>query len=828
MMAIINFTARSFANATALVLVLTVLAGTQSVADQSAEQAEPGVDGRLLQRYSSLKQALHKRLTARMPDLKNEARLQAILRSDKLDDKLVKYVVLNEATPKGLAEFAQQGKEQERLVEQLLSDPALMKQMLVADGPTKPKGGVPQYGPAMEIYTDIQKASKRAKDGIFQRLALATALEHATPQWQSNTDARPGPEFVVPLERYLGYETAYLDGELDPAFPTFDTFHLCMVVDNHEPEWTHAWGREMMRNFRPDHVFTSTGNGSYSRMVSTNIPNTSARKNYDDPKYHGYQNILMNHGICGRRAFFGRFILRCYGIPTVKRPSRGHGALARWSPDGWKVDLGPGWGSGTTNTPYGKDRNFLKSTQARANPEAYLQVKRAQWIGDVMGEKRQYGGEGSTESWNGISLLVQDQIIKALKDGKLARVNNTSVMESDEPTLAEKVLAKPVPESLTRISYKRDGSIVIPAAAYDSIGGRAPNNLLTMRSFDGGKQIYMKRFGPIAVPILKGGTYKKGSNESRSAKRIRRSGFGEYNDWGLRVAVTPKGDNPPRELTLDLGNGVSMDLVYIKPGTFMMGSDKTQETKYTGTEAPQHEVTLTKGYYLGKYEVTNAQWSRKSDVKSPDYPKGHISKDEAEIFCIQVSEITGYEVRLPTEAEWEYAARAGTDTLWFFGDDPATLGDYAWYSENSGNKPHPVGQKKPNPWGLYDMYGNVWECVSDLYHKDYYANSPKEDPTGWTQPSEYTMDYTFRAREAGRYFLTAEVVTVNYRQNIALQVNNSSDEHLVILPMTLGDWQTSPGVVVDLKAGENKLKFLRRNPIQYGVAIKSFTLKPVD
>ena len=102
-------------------------------------------------------------------------------------------------------------------------------------------------------------------------------------------------------------------------------------------------------------------------------------------------------------------------------------------------------------------------------------------------------------------------------------------------------------------------------------------------------------------------------------------------------------------------------------------------------------------------------------------------------FCDKVADITGRDVRLPTEAEWEYACRAGSTTAWFFGDDPSKLGDYAWYKDNDGGKSHPVGQKKPNPWGLYDICGNVFERVADVYVKDYYANSPKEDPTGPAQ-----------------------------------------------------------------------------------------------
>jgi formylglycine-generating enzyme required for sulfatase activity len=99
-------------------------------------------------------------------------------------------------------------------------------------------------------------------------------------------------------------------------------------------------------------------------------------------------------------------------------------------------------------------------------------------------------------------------------------------------------------------------------------------------------------------------------------------------------------------------------------------------------------------------------------------------------FCKRVAEKTGRKVRLPTEAEWEYACRAGIDAEYGYLSDPSQFDDYEWTASNSGGRSQPVGQKKPNPWGLYDMQGNVCERVGDFYHRDYYANSPKEDPTG--------------------------------------------------------------------------------------------------
>jgi len=228
----------------------------------SVHAAGQATEPEYLGRYTGMLNQLRTELTAKMPqnDQAKADTLNKFLASDALDAKLAKYVVLLEATPQGLAEFAQQGKEQAALVEKMLADADLMKQMLVADGANaKREGrgyGPAQYGQAMKIYTDIQKASKKAATGVLQRLALAIGLEHAVPIGQANPTARTdAPETIDPVKRYLHYEKAYLDGELDPAFDRLSTWELRMVVNGDEPDETLAWGREMLRNYRPDHIF---------------------------------------------------------------------------------------------------------------------------------------------------------------------------------------------------------------------------------------------------------------------------------------------------------------------------------------------------------------------------------------------------------------------------------------------------------------------------------------------------------------------------------------------------------------------------------------------
>jgi len=186
-------------------------------------------------------------------------------------------------------------------------------------------------------------------------------------------------------------------------------------------------------------------------------------------------------------------------------------------------------------------------------------------------------------------------------------------------------------------------------------------------------------------------------------------------------------------MTLDLGQGVTMELVLIPAGEFMMGSLST-ETDHQSDEAPFHKVTLTRPFYIGVTEVTQRQFEavtgkNPSANKGENHPVDSLSWWEAEKFLEKLSEKTGKTCRFPTEAEWEYACRAGTTTRWSFGDDEKELAYYAWYEGNSADKHHPVGEKKPNPWGLYDMHGNICELVYDRYTPKY-DEGPAVDPTG--------------------------------------------------------------------------------------------------
>jgi len=186
----------------------------------------------------------------------------------------------------------------------------------------------------------------------------------------------------------------------------------------------------------------------------------------------------------------------------------------------------------------------------------------------------------------------------------------------------------------------------------------------------------------------------------------------------------------PKALTLNLGGDVKMEFVLIRPGSFLMGSEQGGNN-----EKPVHKVTITKPFYLGKYEVTQQQWDalmgdNPSQFKGPTKPVDNVRWDECQAFMEKLGEkFAEMEFRFPSEAEWEYACRAGSTTHYCYGDADTSLSEYAWYAANSDEKSHPVGEKKPNAWGLYDMHGNVWEWCAERFAENY-PGGDLIDPTG--------------------------------------------------------------------------------------------------
>jgi len=257
--------------------------------------------------------------------------------------------------------------------------------------------------------------------------------------------------------------------------------------------------------------------------------------------------------------------------------------------------------------------------------------------------------------------------------------------------------------------------------------------------------------------------WKEAAGKSREALAIKPGDA----DAKALLAKARRNIVPDEAITLELARGVTLPCVYVKSGVFEMGSDEDPPDGWCGVQRPTHEVVVTTGFYFGTCEVTRGQFAAfvaatghvtdaehgavvvapQSDgtcrdvpgaswrmptafVQDDTHPVVAVSWADAKAFCAWASRKTGRDVRLPSEAEWEFACRAGSDDRWHFGDDERSLGEYAWYYDNARRTTHPVGRKKPNAWGLYDMYGNATEWVADWYDAGYYADSPRKDPTG--------------------------------------------------------------------------------------------------
>lgn len=271
-------------------------------------------------------------------------------------------------------------------------------------------------------------------------------------------------------------------------------------------------------------------------------------------------------------------------------------------------------------------------------------------------------------------------------------------------------------------------------------------------------------FGSVSQPVTSGGvslearelafwdSIKNSSDVEDFRAYLRKYPEGEFAELARNRVVKL---TPPPPLVLTTGSRAQfggMEFVYIPAGSFQMGGDKYDNEK------PVHQVTISEGFYLGKYEVTQGEWERIMGSNPSRFkentrlPVEGVSWEDVQIFIRKLNEREGKEVyRLPSEAEWEYACRAGTS-----GDYAGNLDAMGWYKGNAGDKTHPVGEKSPNGWGLYDMHGNVREWCGDWYGEKYYQSSPSEDPRGPNTGSHWVIrggswdDYGDRRRPTAR------------------------------------------------------------------------------
>ena len=240
-----------------------------------------------------------------------------------------------------------------------------------------------------------------------------------------------------------------------------------------------------------------------------------------------------------------------------------------------------------------------------------------------------------------------------------------------------------------------------------------------------------------------------------------------------KPAAKPKAKPAPRRNSSATGlsaelNKLINNMVYVSGGTFIMGGDESSD------QTPTHSVTLS-SYYICKYEVTQALWravmgSNPSKFKGDNLPVEQVSWNDCQTFINRLNSYTGRNFRLPTEAEWEFAARGGNYSRRYKYSGSNYIGDVAWYTDNSGNRTHPVGTKQANELGLYDMSGNVWEWCSDWYGS--YSSYSQNDPTGPNSGSDRVIRggcWSFPARGC-RSFIRFHITPGGHSYYIGLRL----------------------------------------------------------
>ncbi|MBU63005.1 MAG: hypothetical protein CMI26_10940 [Opitutae bacterium] len=427
---------------------------------------------------------------------------EKLLGGDDLDGKLMKGAILRHGTPAGLAEFAQQSDENKALLDKLFADEPLMKQVLTSGGAN---GG--EYGEAMQVYHAILEASELArKQGILQRLALGTAI-HQPWLDENNKGSVNGIVFTdhrTPdgqVARYQHYERAYLAKELDPQFKDFNAWECRFITNDPYTNEELTWVRSMLRQFRPDHITNPDQKWRYTRVVKSDLPYCSTR--HDDSLGMPQQQALALGGICGRRAFFGRFVTRAFGIPARRSTQTGHAAMNRWTPDGWVVNFGAWWSMNWCGPQGGLD--FYLDSRAREFEEDYLQVLRAQWIGDALGQEdvslRQYAQGGGF--WDGLAFYIKRAVVEDANleqeaaDAELATLSAEEARllgESDEVLGDGEIQEIEIPEEDKKIIIAGDGTMTVPAVACTGPRNNT-DKVVFLDSWDGGMQIHYQRLG---------------------------------------------------------------------------------------------------------------------------------------------------------------------------------------------------------------------------------------------------------------------------------------------------------------------------------------------
>jgi hypothetical protein len=367
------------------------------------------------------------------------------------DADLITYVTLKTVGAKKWAEWCAKGETEAAMITATLFDANVLRSFYGAGGGPRANNWLK----AIEIHAQLHPSSR--DHPVLRRMALAVALELA-----GDIPVKVVQHDLDPLDRYLHYEKAYLDGELDPVFEQLSAWELRMAIDSDASHEELSWARQCLRNYRPDHVLTDDPQWRYCRIVRTDVGYN--RPDWYKPK-RSYDQILSGGGQCGPRAWYGRFICKAFGIPTWGCKQPGHAAMARWTTQGWQTCLGGGMRVSNWESKTGPFFNAeMKALYAVRSEDAYLrQVLRLWMVGNAVD-----GGEHSRDllgravpsahcPWKSLAFL-QMQRLAALTPSLEPLYPRTNQVE----TILEKALKAPaVNEQI--LNDARHGVTVIPA-----------------------------------------------------------------------------------------------------------------------------------------------------------------------------------------------------------------------------------------------------------------------------------------------------------------------------------------------------------------------------
>ena len=441
--------------------------------------------GKLTEAYAAKKVSSKACMDAAKPIL---ADIEGFLASDVLDAKLVKAAVLADATPRGLAEFTQQGPVEKKLIENLLASPTMMKELLLAGGA---KAG--RYGKSMQIYKEILDKHPKAKEGILNRLALAVALEFAAPELCAYTT-------VDPIKRYAFYEKSYLEKELLPHFEKHPIWLLRHVVNDPHPEEDMLWMREMIWNYRPDQINAPEEyNAHVVGLMYSEFGHRKAEEGETGPPYTKNQQFIDRGSICGGKGGLGRCLGRTFGIPVWGARLRSHTAMSYWTPKRWETILGVSFENGywivdqaeSMRGPY-----FLDIAKSRNFPQEFIKACRADWISSMLGEEKVKGMEPDKAAgpWSTLAVNKRREIV-ATFDPPPAPVKQdpTAPKPINNQGYPERLVKVVVPSELKKTSTDAQGGIHVPAVACTSPTANTAK-VVFMKTREGGMNLHYKRW----------------------------------------------------------------------------------------------------------------------------------------------------------------------------------------------------------------------------------------------------------------------------------------------------------------------------------------------